>query len=181
MFKFLKDQISEDNEIANTKAEFTVSLRQSEEIPVTEFHENLAESVPFCTFSPPSSSAVGIKYLNLNTLINHNDAKVEAKAFELAKSSSDLVPGTYEGKIGSKQFDSKQSWFPLTSLTCLIWPCSGGFKIWECTLDLITYLSNIYDFTGKRVLDVGCGSGLLGICALTTGAGTVHFQDYVSF
>lgn len=47
-------------------------------------------------------------------------------------------------------------------------------------MDLIEYLNKSYDFKGKRVLDVGCGSGLLGIYALNGDAAAVHFQDYVS-
>ncbi|EDW29191.1 GL18544 [Drosophila persimilis] len=56
----------------------------------------------------------------------------------------------------------------------------GGAKIWECTDDLLLYLSENYDdsyWQGKRVLDLGCGSGLLGIYALQSGA-KVDFQDY---
>lgn len=67
---------------------------------------------------------------------------------------SDLIPGVYE----------------------------GGAKIWECTDDLLIYLSNNFS-TGKlknlRVLDLGCGSGLLGIYAFANEA-KVTFQDYVS-
>lgn len=36
------------------------------------------------------------------------------------------------------------------------------------------------DFTGKQILDLGCGTGLLGILAMYLGAKSVHFQDYVS-
>ncbi|KAH8262904.1 hypothetical protein KR044_001776 [Drosophila immigrans] len=56
----------------------------------------------------------------------------------------------------------------------------GGAKIWECTDDLLLYLSNTYtevNWKNKLVLDLGCGSGLLGIYALKNGA-TVDFQDY---
>ena len=43
----------------------------------------------------------------------------------------------------------------------------GGFKVWECTIDLLAYLSKInFDFTNKSVMDLGCGHGLLGIYAL---------------
>uniref|UniRef100_A0A1A9WXL1 protein-histidine N-methyltransferase n=1 Tax=Glossina brevipalpis TaxID=37001 RepID=A0A1A9WXL1_9MUSC len=65
---------------------------------------------------------------------------------------SDLVPGVYE----------------------------GGAKIWECTEDLLNYMStnNSSDWwTHKRVLDLGCGAGLLGIYAYKQGA-QVDFQDY---
>ncbi len=56
----------------------------------------------------------------------------------------------------------------------------GGMKIWECTLDLLEYLEkeNV-KFQGLNVLDLGCGAGLLGIYALSRGASSVHFQDYV--
>lgn len=58
----------------------------------------------------------------------------------------------------------------------------GGFKIWECTYDLIEYLEKNQDIDLKnaKVLDLGCGVGILGIYALLRGA-TVTFQDYVSF
>lgn len=64
---------------------------------------------------------------------------------------SDLISGTYE----------------------------GGFKLWECTLDLLEYLSeNPMFFNGKSVLDLGCGTGLLGIFTLIAGAKSVDFQDF---
>jgi ribosomal protein L11 methylase PrmA len=54
-------------------------------------------------------------------------------------------------------------------------------KIWECTLDLLDYFEkNSVQFDGLNVLDLGCGSGLLGMYALSKGALSVHFQDYVS-
>ncbi|KAM8816446.1 histidine protein methyltransferase 1 homolog [Rhynchonycteris naso] len=57
----------------------------------------------------------------------------------------------------------------------------GGLKIWECTFDLLAYFTKAQvNFAGKTVLDLGCGSGLLGITALKGGAREVHFQDYNS-
>ncbi|KAF5910215.1 histidine protein methyltransferase 1 [Clarias magur] len=57
----------------------------------------------------------------------------------------------------------------------------GGLKIWEGTQDLLEYIDNEgKTFSGKRVLDLGCGAGLLGILALKRGASKVHFQDYNS-
>ncbi|MBN3295828.1 MET18 methyltransferase, partial [Amia calva] len=57
----------------------------------------------------------------------------------------------------------------------------GGLRIWECTFDLLEYVeSHGVTFAGKRVLDLGCGAGLLGILALKSGAQEVHFQDYNS-
>ncbi|TRZ03640.1 hypothetical protein DNTS_008601 [Danionella cerebrum] len=57
----------------------------------------------------------------------------------------------------------------------------GGLKIWECTYDLLNYIDDEgVTFKGKRVLDLGCGAGLLGILALKNGATRVDFQDYNS-
>ncbi|XP_004688172.1 PREDICTED: histidine protein methyltransferase 1 homolog [Condylura cristata] len=57
----------------------------------------------------------------------------------------------------------------------------GGLKIWECTFDLLAYLIKAsVEFAGKKVLDLGCGAGLLGIIAFREGAKEIHFQDYNS-
>lgn len=57
----------------------------------------------------------------------------------------------------------------------------GGLKVWECTYDLLELIEKEGEtFTGKAVLDLGCGAGLLGILALKRGARQVHFQDYNS-
>ncbi|XP_018582035.1 histidine protein methyltransferase 1 homolog [Scleropages formosus] len=57
----------------------------------------------------------------------------------------------------------------------------GGLKIWECTYDLLAFINDRgVVCAGKRVLDLGCGAGLLGIAALKIGASEVHFQDYNS-
>uniref|UniRef100_A0A2P2KF77 protein-histidine N-methyltransferase n=2 Tax=Rhizophora mucronata TaxID=61149 RepID=A0A2P2KF77_RHIMU len=69
--------------------------------------------------------------------------------------NSDLVPGVYE----------------------------GGLKLWEGSLDLVKALrSEVHrgclSFTGKRVLELGCGHGLPGIFACLQGAAAVHFQDF---
>lgn len=74
------------------------------------------------------------------------------KIKQAENSHSDLIPGVYE----------------------------GGLKVWECTNDLANYLMKInMKWSGKTVLDLGCGGGLLGILALVQGASVV-FQDYVS-
>lgn len=54
----------------------------------------------------------------------------------------------------------------------------GGLKVWECTNDLANYLlQQNYSFNGKKVLDLGCGAGIIGILCLIKGS-TVDFQDY---
>ncbi|XP_019646721.1 PREDICTED: histidine protein methyltransferase 1 homolog [Branchiostoma belcheri] len=75
----------------------------------------------------------------------------QSKSLEASTSESDLVPNVYE----------------------------GGMKIWECSVDLVEYLSEIaLSWAGLKVLEIGCGAGLPGILALTKGAEKVHFLDY---
>lgn len=60
---------------------------------------------------------------------------------------------------------------------------TGGFKIWECTFDLINFMSknmDMFQFDNAKVLDLGCGAGIIGLYAMLRGA-TVYFQDYVRF
>jgi len=56
----------------------------------------------------------------------------------------------------------------------------GGLKVWECTYDLLHFMSKQNDeFKNKNVLDLGCGAGLLGIYAAKCAqAKFVAFQDY---
>lgn len=80
--------------------------------------------------------------------------------------------------------------YPITvKLRLFFFVLTGGGKIWECTQDLGDYFmgsnrnyegDSLYKISsGKHVLDLGCGAGLLGILALKAGA-IVHFSDYVS-
>ncbi|OQR84913.1 hypothetical protein ACHHYP_20619 [Achlya hypogyna] len=61
----------------------------------------------------------------------------------------------------------------------------GGFKLWECSVDLIEYLEAHKEAFGigtrsLRVMELGCGHGLPGIYALQQGAAHVLFSDYNS-
>uniref|UniRef100_A0A182F4D7 protein-histidine N-methyltransferase n=2 Tax=Anopheles albimanus TaxID=7167 RepID=A0A182F4D7_ANOAL len=90
-----------------------------------------------------------IEYLNNLALI---DETFEEDILSAESDHSDLVPGSYE----------------------------GGLKVWECTFDLGQFLvkEDRKKILDKKVLDLGCGAGILGIEAKLLGAAEVHFQDY---
>lgn len=56
----------------------------------------------------------------------------------------------------------------------------GGLKVWEAAIDMCNYITkNGNDtFKGKTVLELGCGAGLPGICALLLQSSHVYFQDF---
>ncbi|XP_030048754.1 histidine protein methyltransferase 1 homolog [Microcaecilia unicolor] len=98
----------------------------------------------------------GLQYVNVSVvemMLADSDKHAEGIVSKTVSSQSDLISGVYE----------------------------GGLKIWECTFDLLNYLEDKdVQFTDKKVLDLGCGAGLLGITALKRKAKEVHFQDYNS-
>lgn len=133
-----------------------------------EYNE-LAEEVtyrPSDASSGPRLAMESVKFMDglelVKGLVTNEDAAVYMGDERV--SASDLLPGTYE----------------------------GGFKLWECSLDLCKYLVTSYkvdpatllslaevpcDLRAKKVLELGCGHGLPGIVAALCGA-EVHFQDY---
>ncbi|XP_077013048.1 histidine protein methyltransferase 1 homolog [Tamandua tetradactyla] len=98
----------------------------------------------------------GLQHVNIpvvKTILLKNNFPGENIVSKSFSSHSDLITGVYE----------------------------GGLKIWECTFDLLAYFTKTkVKFAGKKVLDLGCGSGLLGITAFKGGAKEIHFQDYNS-
>lgn len=72
----------------------------------------------------------------------------------LSPSGADIVPTTYE----------------------------GGFKVWECALDLCAYIHNHLQsqLKGKSVLELGAGHALPTIVAAQHAPSLVHIHDYNS-
>ncbi|CAI5728500.1 unnamed protein product [Peronospora destructor] len=54
----------------------------------------------------------------------------------------------------------------------------GGFKLWECAVDLVKFVETQDTPMAATVLELGCGHGLPGIHALLRGAERVTFSDY---
>lgn len=98
----------------------------------------------------------GLPHVNVSvvkTVLLRENCPGENIVSQSCSSHSDLITGVYE----------------------------GGLKIWECTFDLLAYCKKAQvKFAGKKVLDLGCGAGLLGIRAFKGGAKEIHFQDYNS-
>jgi len=99
-------------------------------------------------------------------ILNENEVDEKTKEMIIKTDKTDLIPNVYEGNFYSKE--------PKTySFT------KGGFKIWECSIDIIEYLEEInFDLKYKNVIDLGCGHGFPGIYSIKKGA-NVTFQDYV--
>ncbi|XP_017886199.1 histidine protein methyltransferase 1 homolog [Ceratina calcarata] len=91
-----------------------------------------------------------LKLLRTETALNDLKKENYASIIEAESQHSDLIPAKYE----------------------------GGLKIWECSYDLAHYLfENNVDLQNKCILDLGCGTGIVGLIALLKNS-IVHFQDY---
>lgn len=101
----------------------------------------------------PASENILVEYLNCVSIPKE---ELGLDIFSAEMDHSDLIPGRYE----------------------------GGLKVWECTFDLGELMAENEQykklFQESTVLDLGCGSGILGILAIKLGASKVVFQDYVS-
>ncbi|MEE6471010.1 hypothetical protein FKM82_009146 [Ascaphus truei] len=115
---------------------------------------NIPEDVSRVLENKVFESVSDLQFVNVSVVemtLSSKDSSSENTVSKSITSNSDLISGVYE----------------------------GGMKIWECTFDLIKYFEDEdVHFDGKRVLDLGCGAGLLGIVALKRNAKEVHFQDY---
>jgi len=119
------------------------------EIIVSSVHNERATNFPKCIIQTADLSFQLVDCKHVEHVLGSDQAEGDVQS--AIKLKSDVIKGVYE----------------------------GGLKIWECTLDLISYLdNNQVNFTGQKVIDLGCGAGLLGIHALRNGASSVHFQDY---
>ncbi|XP_050982158.1 histidine protein methyltransferase 1 homolog [Labeo rohita] len=150
-----KDDKAKDVDLKCSESSSTVSKNIKDAVE----HQPLLDPLSQIDNWVPETITIGA----LPALLYLNESVFEKTASELEDSeeilsktlnqNSDLISGVYE----------------------------GGLKIWECTYDLLEYVDDEGEtFTGKRVLDLGCGAGLLGILALKRGATKVDFQDYNS-
>ncbi|XP_038209761.1 histidine protein methyltransferase 1 homolog [Zerene cesonia] len=146
-FKFNFNGVSEIVQQKNTD-NVHIEWLKSEKIEVTDQTENLETIAKYAKMFMCGSVEIGHILTNQLQIVLKNDTD---NVVELAeKEHSDLIEGKYE----------------------------GGLKIWECTYDLIEYLEeNNICLENRNVIDLGCGSGILGIYAFQKHA-LVTFQDY---
>ncbi|XP_063154627.1 histidine protein methyltransferase 1 homolog [Candoia aspera] len=142
-----------DHNTSNARPDTSLLTKKS--CPKSAKVHNIPKDVSKVLESKILGTLPGIHYANISvveTALPGNSVGENILSKSIS-SQSDLITGVYE----------------------------GGLKIWECTFDLMDYLSETdIQFAQKYVLDLGCGAGLLGIVALKGNAKEVHFQDYNS-
>ncbi|CAL8127652.1 unnamed protein product [Orchesella dallaii] len=174
MFRFFpeeSDNPPHDNKGEASAVKKVIVLAPCRLIVVNQNHYNLVANLRKIEAGENQfevCKGVSLTCVNLSGLLKALEGEVaeqKEKLNCLLKSTSDLVSGVYE----------------------------GGFKTWECTFDLVKYVQDnfnkIFDEDKKpsggvwRVLDLGCGSGLVGLSVLKLAEDNgidirVDFQDY---
>ncbi|XP_066245491.1 histidine protein methyltransferase 1 homolog [Euwallacea similis] len=162
MFKFNfedKNDAKEDNiEDCNSNVEEERWI-ESEEIIPNNIDDIVKKILANCSYNSIQYDKMQLKYYITENVLNILRANIVEKSalnnvlsvINADRSHSDLISSVYE----------------------------GGLKIWECTYDLLNYIDqqkiNLKD---KLVLDLGCGTGFIGIMSLVRGAYSCTFQDY---
>lgn len=54
----------------------------------------------------------------------------------------------------------------------------GGLKLWECSVDLVSYYLAHAELHTGSCLELGCGQGLPGVATLLKGCNPVVFSDF---
>ncbi|XP_034832453.1 histidine protein methyltransferase 1 homolog [Maniola hyperantus] len=147
-FKF---NFSNTEEISETKDNTDITWLSSEEIVPSNQIKDLDDLVSRARMF--TCGEVEIGHVLVNNIACSNETGLKNLIELSEKEHSDLVAGKYE----------------------------GGLKIWECTYDLIEYFEkypDVINFKDAKVLDLGCGAGILGMYAFLKKACFVTFQDY---
>ncbi|XP_032082918.1 histidine protein methyltransferase 1 homolog [Thamnophis elegans] len=148
---FLSGTIANISNHSTLNASPDTSLLRKQSCPKSAKMHDIPKDVSKVLENKTIGTLPGIHYANIYVV----ETALQGNSVKesIMSSQSDLITGVYE----------------------------GGLKIWECTFDLLDYLSETdIQFAQKSVLDLGCGAGLLGIVALKGNAKEVHFQDYNS-
>ena len=160
-----------------------VSRPDAAEISLQAFHHRLAKSLHPSEYRTPGNGTT-LCYVSLGSLQEcvsaHGKSSESVPADAIASSQvavggkENLIPSALQTELESLlRFSNSQH----SDLIPGVY--EGGMKVWECAFDLVSYLTESgVQFSGMGVLELGCGAGLPGLCALLNGAERVHFQDY---
>ena len=174
MFKF-NFQEEKQEDLACIESERSLQEITAKEIVISNVHAERANDFPKCNIQIANSTFQLIDCKHVEQILGTE--QVESDVNAAIKLNSDVIKGVYEGMWLLDKCTVCGSFIHLP--TTHLFP-KGGLKVWECTSDLISYLDqNLVSFVDQKVIDLGCGAGLLGIYALKNGASSVHFQDYV--
>ncbi|KAI9256580.1 hypothetical protein BDA99DRAFT_516823 [Phascolomyces articulosus] len=173
-FNFTSDDLDFDDVDQNSAEQLNSSLGD------LSLEENATQKVPCSEFDIKTCSLPGVlqadildKIPNVNkSLYKRTLADVKFQMAEQDTLSNDV--NNEEGKVVEM--------LNLNSNSDLIRGVyEGGFKTWECSLDLVEYLSQLPkdQVTNKHVLELGCGSALPSLLLLAEDSrNQVDVQDY---
>lgn len=121
-------------------AEVKTSLHPCQEVLSSQLLDTLPPVISYSPLQIPLSSNANSLVLARRDLFDARFQLIsqgddQKNALQFFESPSDLVPGVYE----------------------------GGFKTWECSLDLVDYLEGNGKsacLVGKRILELGCGTAV---------------------
>lgn len=128
----------------------------------TFFHSEDASKIEKLPIQKISFPLVNVEYLICDS------------RFEVGRLRFVSIPIKFVSFLCQESIDSKSDLIP--------GEYGGGYKVWECTRDLVEYLHScsFYNSTKGRVLELGCGIGLPGIAALCLGIShdCAYFCDF---
>jgi len=118
--------------------------------------------------------------IKVKALIVSPNIKLLKKTVDVFK-RIELKSGGHIGIVIPKRTEEASSSFSISSEGRDVLPrvYEGGLALWECALDLVSFMDESSDIIPKdsNVLELGCGFGLPGIWTLLRGCKRCVFQD----
>lgn len=107
---------------------------------------------------------------------------IEVKPLDILRNNNIKSP-SIEFNIGEYKFNKISSHFHSgldKDLDIIPGKYEGGYKVWECTIDLVVHIIELVhsnQLYQTSVLELGCGNGYPGIIAMKLGFQPVIFSD----
>ncbi|KAJ3341261.1 hypothetical protein HDU83_006695 [Entophlyctis luteolus] len=141
------------------------------------------------TVDHPIANAFPPPRIHLRAILRSLVKRAEADTSLLSDSSSadrlyelytSVVIDDASDSVGFRSYylPATRSFVSLSETTHTISNGSTGLRTWPAALFLVAYLqTNEYSLKGKRVVELGCGAGLVGIVSSLIGAACLTFTD----